>query len=300
MTEFGRLHFQTYLRVRAALLALALVVSLLVEWLAPARLLVLVVLGIAVDLILSLLASKFTVRFTSQQILYGLLLLDTGIIALGIVYSGGLHGGFASLYVAIVLTALLLLGRRAALQFALLCIAAFAAQFILDLTGLVTARAPLLVEVFGQFLLLAGLVALAFVLASAQRGMLAQMREEKSQAEQERAQAQRAQQRWALVNNVALRIQESTTPKQLYASIGGELEHVGLHCGLLEWIEQPSLMRITYLSLAPQVLEEMREQFPLGEGPLLLHIAEKPELMQAVQTHVPRLLNPMLVIEALC
>ncbi len=106
MTEFGRLHFRTYLRVRAVLLALALVVALLIERLAPARLLILVVLGIAIDLILSLLASKFTVRFTSQQILYGLLLLDTGIIALGIVYSGGLHGGFASLYVAIVLTAL--------------------------------------------------------------------------------------------------------------------------------------------------------------------------------------------------
>lgn len=79
------------------------------------------------------------------------------------------------------------------MQFALLCIAAFTAQFILDLTGVVTARAPLLVEFFGQFLFLVGLVVLTFVLASAHRGMLAQMREEKSQGEQERAQAQRAQ-----------------------------------------------------------------------------------------------------------
>ena len=187
----------------------------------------------------------------------------------------------------------LFLGRRAATQFALFCIAAFAVQAVLDLTGIrfFPNRAPLLLEFIGQFGLLMILVALALLLARAQRVTLEHLRQGKSEAEQERAYAERAQARWALINTVALRIQESTTPQQVYRSIGEELEQLGLHCVLLEWAEPNVSMRIAYSSIAPELLPPLHEGLLPSTASLRFPLADQPNLRQVIQERAPVLLR---------
>lgn len=290
MTEFGRLHIDAWFRVRAGLLAVGFLVILGMSRLGaiPSSLLLLLV--IALDVALSAFGGRLARRFTLPRTVQGLLLLDLVMTFLAVFYSGGLDGGFGALYLVIVLGALLMLGQRAALHFALLASFLFAVQFALEFAGISAfiGRTPVLVEFIGQALVLALLIGLALFLVRALTQTSQQLARDMQQVQAQRAEAERIQRQWVLIHNVALRVQESTSSEQIYAWIGQELEHEGLHCAILKWAEPNVSFRIKYVSPGRR-MTELAQDKDMELETVRLYLRDAPLLARAVRTRMPEL-----------
>lgn len=292
MTEFGRLHLEQWFRIRAGLLFLAFLLTFAVTQLASIPPFVPLLLVIALDVLLSAFGKTLAARFGAHRAVCGLLLLDLAVTFLVVLYSGGLGGGFTAIYLLVVLSALLMLGQRAAVSFALIAAVCVAVEFVLDLAGIgaFPGSSPPLIELLGQGAILALLILLALFLARASADVNLQLSLDKHQAQAERARAERTQRRWALIHTVALRIQESTLPKQVYASIGEELERVGLHCAVLEWAEPCVSFRVTHISIGHHAFE-MTQARGIDLTAVRLYLSEMPQMARAVETRSPELIT---------
>lgn len=294
MTEFGRLHLESWFRLRVVLFVLGLAVGLVLTRLEPRYPLSPVLVLEVGDLLASVAGGLLARHWGPARVVTALLSLDVLVNLFAVFYTGGLESGLGAMYAAVVLSALVLLGRRAAARFALYCALALLGQMVLDLAGV---RAfPGVPSEWFQIVadvgLLLVLVLLAVGLARAGIATTHQLREAKLEAEAERAAAERGQAQWALINNVALHIQESTTRAAVYATIGAELERVGLHCALLEWAKPDVAMRVAYFSLPPEWQARVTNEFGVASDAVPLVLTQLPELDQAVRSGTPVLISP--------
>ncbi|MCC7161262.1 MAG: GAF domain-containing protein [Anaerolineae bacterium] len=290
MTEFGRLHLESWFRTRAVLFAVGFLLTLAVTQMASIQLFVPLLVVFALDVVLSAFGIALAKRFTAPHVVRVLLLLDLLLTFLIVFYAGGLDGGFTAIYLIVVLGALLMLGQRAAFHFAVLASLCFATQLLLEVAGIHSFQGPssTLIEIIGQGVVLAVLITLALFLANASANLNLKLAVDKDAAQAERARAERLQRQWALIHNVALRVQESTSPSQVYVSIGDELERIGLHCAILEWAQPNVSFRISHISSDKQVLESAQG---MGIDPysLRLELKNAPQLARAVETRMPEL-----------
>lgn len=292
MTEFGTLHVRTWYRVHTALYALAVVITAVLAYSNPDLFLlppeiVLVVVGL-VSLFANTLAGRIGTARTTQT----LLLLDSLVTATAVMYFGGPDGSFIAIYTVVILTALVLLERRRALRVMALCVALFLLQFGLTRFSLraVPVSLPLYAGFPGQELLVVVYGMIAVSLVRVGTTLNRQLRLDETTALAERARAEQVQQRWTLINNVTLRVQEAQTPKQVYALIGEEIERLDLHGVILEWTEPDVAMRLAYASLSPELLERFRELKPANA---LFPLADQPVLARVIHTRIPALLQDL-------
>lgn len=290
MTEFAE-HYQDNLtRIRGFAYALAALVALCVQILAPSSslfpLLFILLVGIAISVLLRAIQER--VGYTPA--VHGMLLYDLLAVMAIFYFSGGLDGGLAALYALVVVEALLLLGRRWGIWYALLAFAAFLLQVLLDLAGFrapLTSRPPYYLELFNQLLMMGVVLVVAIVVAAEGTSWAGRLRGEKERVEAERAHALNVSRQWALINRVALRIQESTTPEEVYSSVGDEIEKLGLHVSILEWAEPGVSMRQSYGSLAPAQVQQVRDSLTIHSDSLRIALADFPPLEQCVATRAP-------------
>lgn len=289
MTEFGELYLPLWLRGRIVIFALALIVALAIEVSQPGPLFPLLALLIGVNFVASLALPTLTRRYDRGRVIFFALAGDVVLNCATIFYLGQIINGFLMIYVIVALNALLLLGRPALLRIAVLCGLGIVAQLALEFSGLSLAPRilPPPVQTVGQVFILAAIFYVIFLLARANAMMLAHWRSEKETAESARTLAEHQQQQWALINAVALRIQAATTPAQVYATIGAELERLAMHSVILEWVEPNIALRIAYTSLAPNVLQELLGQLQVELETFQLSVEGKPVVTQVLATHAP-------------
>lgn len=264
------------------LLALAVLAALVVVQANPQVFLLPVFLLVLVNFSLSLLSNVIARRWDPAKTAVSVLVLDVITTAVAVFYSGGLSGGFAVFYVTLLLAALFFLKRRAAILVAVISIALFFLQFILDIVGIQVFpnNPPVVVEFVGQGALLVILIVVTLYITRANAEIEHRLRDDKKNAEL-------VQQRWALINSVTLRVQESTTPQQVYTSISEELERVKLHCAILEWAEPNVSFQIVHFSLGNSLLDFAQQQLHVNLNEFRFQLRDKPELARAVETHYP-------------
>lgn len=292
MTEFGKQYLPHWIRGRILLSGLALLLVLAIVWTSPAPLVWDLFFILLVNVGLSVAFYLFITHLT-VILVYLAFVIDILGIALVIQYTDGIAGGFAAAYIVIALNCILLLGRRSFARVALMILIAVGAQAGLEAFG-VLQRSPALptnIIFAGQVLLLGTLLYTTYLVSRTSSTFLTRWRDEKQDAELERAAAEKEQQRWALINNVALRIQESTTPQQVYLSIGEELEGIGLHCTILEWAEPNVSMRSAYNSLPRVIQDALQKQLRLESSELLYTLDAQPNLAQVIATRETRWLQ---------
>lgn len=256
MTEFGSTRLETMLRVRIALLATACGFALILVLAFQSLWDLILAACLALDLAVTFFARPWQETFGAARALRIFLTLDMLVIAIAVFCGGGIQAGLAALYVLPPFIALLLLGRRDAARFALLGGILFFVQVLLDLDGVrvgASARS-LLAAILEQSIIVLFFLVIILVFAFLFIGVTRRLSEDRNTAERKQTLAEQAQTRWALVNTVALRVQESTTPDQVFATVGDELERSGLHCVVLEWTKPDVSMHVVYVSLAHELL----------------------------------------------
>lgn len=293
MTEFGSTRMETMLRVRIALLATACACALilLLAFASPWDLILAVCL--ALDLGATFFARPWLQRFGAARTLRIFLTLDLLVIAAAVFCGGGIQAGLAVLYILPPLVALVMLGRRDAARLAVLGAALFFAQIVLDLNGVRadTNTRSLLASILEQSIIvlffLVVILLFAFLFVSVTR----RLSEDRNAAERKRTLAEEAQTRWALVNTVALRVQESTTPEQVFATVGDELERSGLHCVVLEWTKPGVSMHVVYVSMSHELLLRGLEFFQVDLATFDLALDKTAGLAEAIATRSAVLLQ---------
>ncbi len=292
MTEFGTLHLKSILRVRAGLLAVGCAATFGLGLFFGNPFYLLIAAALACSLGIAFLLRVWRPAWSPARLFRLFLILDTLLIALTVLSAGGISSGLAALYTLPPFLALLVLGRREALRFALWSVILFILQVLLDLSGIrVYDNTPPLAYALEQGLLVVVLLALMLILAAPLIGMTRQLQQDKRVAETRRAQAEQAETRWTLINNVALRVQESVTPDQVFATVGDELERSGLHCVVWEWNKPAVSMRMAYVSLPAQDLRQSLEFFQIDLGKFDIALARTMGLAEAVMRRTPVLLN---------
>ena len=293
MTEFGQARLGTLLRARLIVLV-SVLLALFVQQLEFARAWFwLLVVLLAADALITVTASWWIARIGSANTVRVFLALDLIIIVLSVFVSGGVGGGLAALYAISPFMAFLLLGRNDAIRFTLAGGICFLIQIILDLNGVqaVSTPPPLWISVFGQGAIVVLLLTIVFIFSVVAHDLTRQLHHDKEQAEAARKLAEKSQQRWALVNNVAWRVQEATTPQQVFATIGEELERSGMHCAVWEWAQPGATMRITYISLAPEHILRMLSEMHTDASELQIDLRQAVGLAAAVNTRTTILMD---------
>jgi GAF domain-containing protein len=293
MTEFGKARMDVMLRVRLVLLAGACVFALVLLVTFDSYVYLLVAACLAVDFGATFFARPWQRHFGPERTLRIFLTLDLLVIAVVVFCGGGIRGGLAALYVLPPFIALLLLGRQDALRFALLSGSLFLLQVVLDLNGIqVYAGVPsLYVSISGQSVIIVLFLSIVLVLASLMVDMTRQLHQDRNVAEVKRTLAEQGQARWALVNTVALRVQESTTRAQVFATIGDELERRGLHCVVLEWTKPDVSMHVVYASLSNESLHRALGFFQVDLEKFDVLLEQTIGLASAVTQRTPVLLT---------
>lgn len=288
MTEFARHFLDSLLRARAIAIALGIAVVVLGYWLTLAVPLLILLALFGVGLLLNFFVRPLQVRLGDTLPLHWLLLYDLVTIAVIVFMAGGLSSGFSLLYVALVVVAALLLGMQAAWRYVFLVAVAFILQTLLEALGIRSPVAlPLYIEFLSQAVIIGVLTLVAFAAVQITYHLGNRWR-------QERAEAERASARWALINRVALRIQEATTPQQVYATIGEELHKLDLHCAILEWAVPGEGLQITSSSFVEKTAEHWPDASPLSIRNWVLDIHADPELARAVSTRASVLVSDAL------
>lgn len=292
MTEFGKTRLESMLRIRLALLAGASVFALVLLVTFESYLYLVVAACLALDLGATFFVRPWQRYFGIERTLRIFLLLDLLVIAVAVFCGGGIRGGLAALYALPPFIALLLLGRHDAVRLALMAGVLFLVQVILDLNDVhVYSSAPsLFTSILGQSVIIVLFLSIVLVLASLMVGVTRQLHQDKNVAEVKRTLAEQAQARWALVNTVALRVQESTTPGQVFATIGDELERRGLHCVVLEWTKPDVSMHVVYASLPHDLIQRALEFFQVDLEKFNVLLEQTVGLASAVTHRTPVLL----------
>mgnify|MGYP000359595642 CR=1 FL=1 len=289
MTEFGKQYYRAWNRGRMVVLALALLSGFVLLGIAPIPLLPWLIALIALDLVASLALLPLLRRFDPVRVLTLSFIVDIATSALTIHMLGGMQSGYLAIYIIIALNTILLLGRVAFVRITALISLLFLIHLGMAIFGLDNdPRAiPFAIQSTAQILIFGALIYVAFFTASMSTILLSRSRDAQQTAETERALAEHEQQRWALINNVALRVQESTTPQQVYSSIAEELERVNLHCAILEWAEPGVSFRVAHVSFSNRLVEFAQAQANLDIRQVRLFVHEKVELARAVTTRFP-------------
>jgi GAF domain-containing protein len=295
MTEFGKQYLPHWIRGRLLLTGAALLIVLAVGVTSPTASAGVLVLLLAANLLLSMVLGVLVARH-GVPALYAAFFIDILAIAIVVQYTNGVSGGFAAAYLLVVLNSILLLGREAFLRVAGMILCALLVLVGLEVLGVKSAgvNLPPMVLLLGQVVLLVTLLYTAYLISRTNSVVVEQWRGEKQVAETGRASAEREQQRWALINKVALRVQESTTPQEVYGSVGEELERVELHCAILEWAEPGVSFRIAHLSPGSRLVEMAREELKVELADVRLVVGDTPELERAVTTRTPILVENVL------
>lgn len=296
MTEFGKHYYPLWKRGRKVSLALGLAVSVILQWFAPTDLMPYLIALILIGLFGTFFVPMLVRRVGQTRAVTWVLVSDLVITAFGVEILGGPASGFAALYILVALNTILLLGRRTFVRITLLILILFTAHILLLVLGLLPPprQMPLAPELVGQSFMLGALLLTSYMLARASAVALTHWRDEQASAQDERAQAEDARQRWALVNAVALRVQESTTPQQVYTSIGEELERAQLHCAVLEWAEPDVSFQIVHTSQGALLTEFLRAQLQVELFALRLSLHEKSVLARAIASQYPVLVQDAL------
>jgi GAF domain-containing protein/anti-sigma regulatory factor (Ser/Thr protein kinase) len=289
MTEFGFARLQTILRVRLALVACAFALAFVIQLrygIYPSWFLVAL---LALDLMATFLSAGWLRRWGAILTLRVFLALDTLVVGAAVLSNGGIAGGLTALYALTPFLALLLLGRRDAIRFAVASGIIFLLQAIWDL-GEIRAQPPslsLVLAIVEQSAILALFFAMMSVYVVVTLGATRRLYQDKILAEVERSLAEQAQKRWALVNDIALRIQECATPEQIDLTVGEELERRGLHCAMLEWAERDVAMRVRYVSLPTESLRAALESLKIDLETFQIPLTDKLDLTKAIATRTP-------------
>lgn len=292
MTEFGRQYLEIWLRGRILLSALGVLVVLAVTLTLPT----LPLLALAVILGLNLIYSA-GLQIQSPRLRLSLFhaafLIDILGVAVIVRYTNGVAGGFAAAYILIAFNSILLLGRAAFVRVAGVILVAFLVQVALELLGFgaYPIRLPTWLPLPGHALLLGTLLYTSYLVSQTNSTVLARWRGEKQIAETGRATAEQEQQRWALINKVALRVQESTTPQQVLQSVGEELERVGLHCVVFEWAKPDECLQISHVSMDRALSHPVFETPGFEAADFRLYPAIHPELQEAIAKRTPILIR---------
>ncbi|RIK24495.1 MAG: hypothetical protein DCC52_12445 [Chloroflexi bacterium] len=226
------------------------------------------------------------------------------VTALAIFCVGGIQSGLVVAYTFTPFMALLLLGRKGALWFALGSGGLLACQIFLDWNGIrvqifldwngirVSQDAlPFLPSLVEQSFVSLIFLVIILIFTSLALDTTRQLAQDKHTAETQRAQAEQAQTRWTLINNVALHVQESTTPDQVFATVGAELERNNLHCAVWEWTKPTVSMRMAFVSLPAQTLKESLEFFQLDLATFDMLLTQTMGLAESVTRRTPVLLS---------
>lgn len=294
MTEFGKQYLSKWLRGRYYSTVLALLVILVLFWTAPNPLLGGIVLLLALNLA-SGVAVQHWLSDHAILLLYAAFGLDILGIALIVNFTNGISGGFAAAYIIVALNAFLLLGRRAFVYIALVILAAFTVQVVIQVTGLfaLAVSTPFPVILVGQVLLLLMLLYTSYLVSQTGTHALTQWRTEKQVADTDRASAEHGQARWALINQVALHIHEAATPRQVFEIVGQELENVGLHCAVFEWTEPNVSLHVTFTSLGKRLLD-IASAISVDIPSVQIFLRDVPELAAAITTRQPVIIGDVI------
>lgn len=289
MTEFGNAQLKWILRAQVVLAGFALALGWLSRHDTPGAAASMLVALLVITLGISIFAALQAQRFSAARLMQFLLILDFSVIVIAVYQTGGTDGGLAALYAFVPFAALVILGRAAALSFALAAGLFFIAQVILDLNGVYSAaRRPVLAfEIAAQSAILVVFLTLIFAYSSAATRVARRLHQDKTTAESERALAEHTQRRWALVNTVALRVQEATTPREIYQTIGQELERSNIHCAVLEWAEPNKTLRMVYTSLFSNQAETALTMLGTNLQTLRFALSDMQELQRAISAHAP-------------
>lgn len=106
----------------------------------------------------------------------------------------------------------------------------------------------------------------------------------------ERAQAERAAQRWELVNSVGLQVQAESDPHHIFRIIGQQMRSLGLQCLVGLWLDSGSanaeltkgLVRIEYVSFVPALMQALERLTGLRQPELRLDLSNVPGFGSAV------------------
>jgi GAF domain-containing protein/anti-sigma regulatory factor (Ser/Thr protein kinase) len=291
MTEFGLARLQSILRVRLGLVAGVFALALGI----PLRFGVfpswfLVALS-TLDLMATLLSAQWLRRWGAIRTVRIFLALDTLVIGAVVFSSGGIGGGLATLYALVPFMALLLLGRRDALGFALANAILFSLQAIWNLYEIraLPGNFPLVLVIAGQSAVLILVFAMMFVYAAVALGATRRLYRFKIVAELEHFWADQAQKRWTLVNDLALRMQECVTPEQIYSTVGAELERRDLHCAIFEWAVSDTAMHVSYVSLPAESLRRVLASLQIDLDTFQIPLADGLYLTKTVSERMPLL-----------
>jgi len=293
MTELWTVRSEFVLRLRSGLLALACVTLLAVALLFANPFYLIIAIGLALDLSITLALRLWRNPFTPRQTLYLFLSMDLLVTALAIFCVGGIQSGLVVAYTFTPFMALLLLGRKGALWFALGSGGLLACQIFLDWNGIRVPQdaLPFLPSLVEQSFVSLVFLAIILIFTSLALDTTRQLAQDKRTAETQRAQAEQAQTRWTLINNVALHVQESTTPDQVFATVGNELERNNLHCAVWEWTKPTVSMRMAFVSLPAQTLKESLEFFQLDLATFDMLLTQTMGLAESVTRRTPVLLS---------
>lgn len=223
------------LRAHVLVLGLALGIVAVVQLLLPGAILLPLAAILLAALVYSALVRPLQSRFGPVAPLHGLVVLDLLVIMAVVFVSGGLDGGMSLLYVLVVVLALLLLGTRWITLYAALTCLAFLGQVLLESNGIraFEGRAPLFVDIVGQFTLIVGLILFALTVARAGQQLSHQWQGDKARAETELAQAEEARRSMArllaeqkkraaqleIVSAIAAQVSSSHDPHQLMQQV---------------------------------------------------------------------------------
>jgi len=293
MTELWTVRSEFVLRLRSGLLALACVTLLAVALFFSNPFYLIIAIGLALDLGVTLALRLWRNPFTPRQTLYLFLSMDLLVTALAIFCVGGIQSGLVVAYTFTPFMALLLLGRKGALWFALGSGSLLAFQIFLDWNGIRVSQdaLPFLPSLVEQSFVSLIFLAIILIFTSLALDTTRQLAQDKHTAETQRAQAEQAQTRWTLINNVALHVQESTTPDQVFATVGAELERNNLHCAVWEWTKPTVSMRMAFVSLPAQTLKESLEFFQLDLATFDMLLTQTMGLAESVTRRTPVLLS---------
>lgn len=292
MTVFGRAHLDLLLRVRTALVALGLLAFLFFRTQAVIDGTFFLVLLLGLDLGLSLVSSVLVAHLGPVRTTRMFLAFDLMVIA-AVVQVSGVESGLAALYAVPPFVALLLLKRTDALLFATAGSFLFLAQMLLQLFVLPnrTAALSLFAGPLAQSTSLLVVFIVIFMLAYLSVGATRRQQQAQARAAADQTLAEHVQKQWTLFNTVALRIQEARTPQQVFTTIGEELERLGLHGVILEWVVPNLSMRISYVSIPAEPLQVVLEAFQTNLETFRLSFADQPTLARAVTLSTPILVD---------
>ncbi|MGB8644378.1 MAG: GAF domain-containing protein [Anaerolineae bacterium] len=295
LTDFGQQHLPRLFGLRIWAMLGAFVIGLLLQVLLPGYSLSLILALLLIEVVLSGVAILLLHRLAPRLVVHAVLGADVVLFTALVFATGGLEGGFVALYVWIVVIAGMVLGLSAGRLYSGLVLAGFVVNVLLEVAGVPSGWRvphPLGVTIIGQSALFAILLTLAYVIVRLRHQTAKQRTEENAALSVRRADAERVGQRWAMVNAVALRIQESFEPRQVHELIGAQLEAAGLHVAIWE-ANAGDALHLAYVSLDNRRLQLVLAVMGIHPEKLTLDLQGSSYYQKCMQERGPVLVENM-------